>query len=544
MFLVNIFTIILVFRPITGGKVVPDAVKDDILKTSSYAESWKKYMDVFYPTGIQSDESQALSSSSYGLASDNKRIKLFIKRKKIIEDHNKRYEQGLTRSLLEVNKFMILFEDEFQQYLGYIPSNDSSSDSLESRHKEWAPREDLPEVVDYVKDGYITPIKEQGECGSSYTFAAVAVIEYGLAKATGRLLSLSEQELINCYFRTTTSYTPGMACSGGVTSHIASFVMRQERLTTSRHKPYLAKEEEHCNSEDYPNALKGWVVVNSKPILDKGRGFTGRDPIRSDSMLADHIERFGPFFVGVRAKNTDLYAYKEGIMDELVLPHLLPDHAVAFVGYTKECFLMKNSWGTDWGEKGYGRLARRQNTLSMFSQEAGTLTFQKLNGENRDPFWDDENWWKEYYEEEKKAGREEEFEYERQRLKYKEGWWRKQLDPTNNELEKDDESGNLDKLTIQKTVDAEGEASAGVFSKLFDKAFHEKSIALGTIAVAAIIAALIQGSNCLWISRSAQRGSVSQWESDEWIVFIINIFATGALTVNVILIALFIKDSN
>ena len=423
---------------------MPDAVKDDILKTSSYADSWKKYMDVFYPAGIhfKSDESQALSSSSHDLASDNERIKLFIKRKKIIEDHNTKYEQGLTKSLLEVNKFMILFEDEFQQYLGYIPSNDSFSDELESlgsSHKEWVPRNDLPEVVDYVKDGYITPIKEQGTCSASYTFAAVAVIEYGLAKATGRLLSLSEQELINCYFRTTTFYTPGMACRGGVTSNIASFVTRQERLTTSRHKPYLAKEEDHCNSENYPNALKGWVVVDSKPILDKSNGFTERDPIRSDNMLADHIGRFGPFFVGVRAKNTELYAYKEGIIDELVSPHLLPDHAVALVGYTKECFLMKNSWGTDWGEKGYGRLARRQNTLSMFSQEAGALVFQKLDGKNRDPFWDDENWWKEYYEEETKAGREKEYEYERLRLKHKEGWWRNQLVTRDKESEKDNE---------------------------------------------------------------------------------------------------------
>ncbi|CAN6225943.1 unnamed protein product [Urochloa humidicola] len=202
---------------------------------------------------------------------------------------------------------------------------------------------DVPQSVDWRGKGAVTPVKDQKDCSTCWAFAAVATIE-GLHKIkTGKLVSLSEQEIVDC------ASPPGSNCNSGGNPGVAmEWVATNGGLTTESDYPY----------EDREGSCK----------LDKMRNhvvkITGAEEVEPDNEAAlEAAVARQPVAVVINSVPEIQQHYKSGVFHGPCNPEKT-DHAVTVVGYGAEpgslkYWIVKNSWGDWWGEKGYIRMERR-----------------------------------------------------------------------------------------------------------------------------------------------------------------------------------------
>jgi C1A family cysteine protease len=187
-----------------------------------------------------------------------------------------------------------------------------------------------PESVDWRKEGAVTPVKDQGQCGSAWAFAATGAMEgIGFIK-TRKLNALSEQQLIDC-----SSGYHNQGCSGGSPIDAFKYVI-EKSIATSKgiaaesSYPYRAREGSNCKPAVSVLGIKGQGEV-----------------VRSVEALKEAVAR-QPVAVMVDARNWE--HYKQGIFSDCGSDL---DHFVLVVGYTSEYWIVKNSRGPGWGEHGY-----------------------------------------------------------------------------------------------------------------------------------------------------------------------------------------------
>ncbi|KAA8537375.1 hypothetical protein F0562_026938 [Nyssa sinensis] len=263
------------------------------------------------------------------------KFEVFKDNLKHIDDRNKK----VSNYWLGLNEFADLSHEEFKKmYLGLKAE-------LPKRRRE-SPEEftyrdvvDLPKSVDWRKKGAVTNVKNQGSCGSCWAFSTVAAVEGINQIVTGNLTSLSEQELIDC----DTTFNHG--CNGGLMDYAFSFIISNGGLHKEEDYPYLM-EEGTCDErkeESEVVTISGYhdVPENSEESLLKA--------------LANQ-----PLSVAIQASGRDFQFYSGGVFDGHCGTEL--DHGVAAVGFgsTKglDYIIVKNSWGSKWGEKGYIRMKR------------------------------------------------------------------------------------------------------------------------------------------------------------------------------------------
>ncbi|KAL9265379.1 Senescence-specific cysteine protease SAG39-like protein, partial [Drosera capensis] len=162
------------------------------------------------------------------------RFEIFKKTVEFIEAHN-RLDKGYT---LSVNGFADLTDEEFRKiYTGY-KRHESSNPSLKSTSFRYKNFTDVPSSVNWVAAGAVTPIKNQGTCGSCWAFASVATIESLCEITTGNLISLSEQEILDCDVN-----GEDHGCNGGFADGAYQFVINNGGLTTEDNYPYVGYQE-------------------------------------------------------------------------------------------------------------------------------------------------------------------------------------------------------------------------------------------------------------------------------------------------------------
>ncbi|KAL4204681.1 hypothetical protein AMTRI_Chr01g133200 [Amborella trichopoda] len=239
---------------------------------------------------------------------------------------------------LSANKFADLTYEEFKaMYLGLNANAraDRVAEATLFRYENGS----VPSAVDWRLKGAVTPVKDQGQCGCCWAFSAVAAIE-GITKLkTGNLLSLSEQELVDCDID-----DDDQGCSGGTMDNAFQFI-EHHGLTTEKKYPYQAADGT-CNS----NAL-AYHVATIKGYKDV--------PANNEKALQQAVAQ-QPVSVGIEASAAFQF-YSGGVFTGDCGTNL--NHGVTAVGYGKEgdgtnYWLVKNSWGQSWGEEGYIKMQR------------------------------------------------------------------------------------------------------------------------------------------------------------------------------------------
>ncbi|XP_067824762.1 procathepsin L-like [Heptranchias perlo] len=269
----------------------------------------------------------------------NYRRMVWEKNMRYIEQHNLEHSMGKHTFTVGMNQFGDLTTEEFRQLL----NASSKKEADNSTCKMFTAQEnvELPPTVDWRPKGYITPVKDQGQCGSCWAFSTTGVLEGQVFKKTGKLISLSEQYLMDC------SRAVGNAgCNGG--SVMAGFLFIKEKgIASEKSYPYTAKD--------------GDCTFNQNDIVATCKGVK-QIPKNSEADLAAAVAMVGPISAGIDAEHRSFMLYKSGIFYE---PHCSPvklDHGILVVGYgtenQKPFWIVKNSWGANWGNKGYVHMSK------------------------------------------------------------------------------------------------------------------------------------------------------------------------------------------
>ncbi|XP_062016812.1 zingipain-2-like [Rosa rugosa] len=276
-------------------------------------------------------------------AEKERRFAIFRKNVEFVEKFNK---EGNKTYKLSINKFSDMTNEEFMRHhTGYKMSTSSNtSTSFKSNYFQYQSlATDIPTSMDWREQQAVTGIKDQGRCGACWAFTVVAAVE-GLTKIkTGKLISLSEQQLVDC-----TQQNNG--CSGGSLESAYEYVIQNRGIAREDTYQYQSTDMGTCNANkesEHAAQITGYEQV----------------PSRSENDLLKAVS-MQPVSVSIAAYGTEFQHYGSGVFSGDCGTHL--DHAVTAIGYgTTEdgtpYWLLKNSWGEQWGESGYMRILRNSD---------------------------------------------------------------------------------------------------------------------------------------------------------------------------------------
>ncbi|KAF9686774.1 hypothetical protein SADUNF_Sadunf02G0024700 [Salix dunnii] len=252
-------------------------------------------------------------------------------------DFVKKHNEGHSSYTLSLNAFADLTHQEFKSSrLGLS----AAALNLDQRNLEvTGVFGDIPVSIDWRKKGAVTIVKDQGSCGACWSFSATGAIEAINKIVTGSLVSISEQELVDC----DRSFNSG--CEGGLMDYAFQFVINNHGIDTEEDYPYRAQDGT-CKKEK----LKRRVVTIDKYV---------DVPPNNEKQLLQAVAA-QPVSVGICGSERAFQMYSKGIFTGPCSTSL--DHAVLIVGYGSEngvdYWIVRNSWGTSWGMSGYMHMQR------------------------------------------------------------------------------------------------------------------------------------------------------------------------------------------
>ncbi|XP_053134951.1 cathepsin K [Hemicordylus capensis] len=277
-----------------------------------------------------------------GKMEDISRRLIWEKNLRYINTHNLEFSMGRHTFELAMNHLGDMTREEVVQKMTGLkvpPSRRPSNDTLYV--PDWEQR--APDAIDYRKKGYVTPVKNQGQCGSCWAFSSVGALEGQLKKKTGKLLNLSPQNLVDCV-------TNNDGCGGGYMTNAFEYVKVNRGIDSDDSYPYIAQDES--------------CMYNPTGKAAKCRGYR-EVPEGNEKALKRAVARIGPIAVGIDASLTSFQFYSRGVYYDENCDAANINHAVLAVGYgtqkgTKH-WIIKNSWSEEWGDKGYILMARNMN---------------------------------------------------------------------------------------------------------------------------------------------------------------------------------------
>jgi len=312
-------------------------------------------------------------------AEEQARYLQFQSNLKFIEEHNLRYNLGLQTFTVGVNAFADMHPEEFEQTrlmdLSSMPSIQREykcSDNFQSSGSN-------PDSVDWTTTANpkntvaVTAVKNQGSCGSCWSFGAVASFEGQECLAGQQKCSTwkgaSEQQLVDCDASTDSDlgnyYCSG--CNGGWPSNAFYYIQVNGGIDSETSYPYTSGTSGKTGTCNY----------SSKNSVGRVTG-CGSTASGNEDDLADAIAEVGPIAIGIDASGLAFQLYSGGIYTSDRCSSTRLNHAVTAVGYgsaytssgNDEYFLIKNSWGTSWGMNGYIQIARNDGNMCGVATDA------------------------------------------------------------------------------------------------------------------------------------------------------------------------------
>ncbi|KAJ8921568.1 hypothetical protein NQ315_010473 [Exocentrus adspersus] len=279
------------------------------------------------------------------LREEQLRFSVFQNNLRNIEEHNEKYNNGEASYYLAVTPFTDMTTEEFQNMLNFSAA---AKPVLEPIAVHTASVEASPSSINWVSKKVVTGVKNQGQCGSCWSFSATGAVEGAYAKKTGKLVSLSEQNLMDCD-------TADAACSGGSMINAFNYIAKHG-IESEANYPYQAKQTScKFSSSKVAAKISGYKRVSA-----------------SEAALLDAVGKIGPIAVGINADK--IQNYGGGVFDNTACSSGQVNHGVLAVGYGKadgkDYWLVKNSWGASWGEKGYIRIVRNKNNQCHIASDA------------------------------------------------------------------------------------------------------------------------------------------------------------------------------
>ncbi|XP_078447913.1 cysteine proteinase 1-like [Wolffia australiana] len=264
-----------------------------------------------------------------------------------------------------ITQFSDLTPEEFEKgFLGLHrrkPAMFSRVGSSGAHEAPILPTNDLPENFDWRDRGAVTPVKNQGSCGSCWSFSAAGALESANFLATGNLVSLSEQQLVDCDHECDPSEPRSCdaGCNGGLMTTAFDYLLKSGGLESEADYPYTGTD--------------GTCKFDKNKIAASVSNFSVVS-VNEDQIAANLIKN-GPLAIGINA--VFMQTYIGGVSCPYICGRHL-DHGVLLVGYgsagyspirlkEKPFWIIKNSWGENWGEKGYYRICRGRNVCGVDS---------------------------------------------------------------------------------------------------------------------------------------------------------------------------------
>jgi C1A family cysteine protease len=321
---------------------------------------------------------QKENSRQYG--SEPRRYVAF--KKNVLLAHALNEEQGVTctdmfddeQCVFGITKFSDMFEDEFEAtHMGYKPSHSNLSAPVLSSSE----LKEAPTTVDWRKKGAVTAVKDQGDCGSCWAFSTTEEIESAVFMNTGKLETLSTQQIISCDKQDD-------GCNGGDTVTAYKYIEQAGGLDSSADYPdksHTSGRTGKCKWDKKTSAKVTGFTYATKPCN------SGACKNQDEDALAAALATKGPISICVNAGGNGWQVYKRGVYSKKCSGASEDlDHCVQLVGYDKSgttpYWIVRNSWNTDWGIDGYMHLEMGKNlcgvadeaTIAQATSATGMLT--------------------------------------------------------------------------------------------------------------------------------------------------------------------------
>jgi cathepsin L len=263
----------------------------------------------------------------------------------LIGQHNLEADLGLHTYTLGMNKYGDLTLKEFVKQMNGL--NRSSTVNFVGTCNQFVAPANFkrPDAVDWRTKGYVTGVKDQGQCGSCWAFSTTGSLEGQHFAKTQQLVSLSEQNLVDC-----SQKYGNQGCNGGLMDSAFKYIKENMGVDTEDAYPYQARTLT-CR-------------FDAKKV---GATDSGCKDIKqlSEEDLQDAIATVGPVSVAIDAAHSSFQLYKSGVYNEPACSQQSLDHGVLAVGYGslsgQDYYIVKNSWGLSWGNQGYIWMSRNKN---------------------------------------------------------------------------------------------------------------------------------------------------------------------------------------
>jgi C1A family cysteine protease len=270
----------------------------------------------------------------------------------LVDKHNKKFASGRSKFKLGVWEYSDMSSDEIRKSMTGLVRRPSAKSVYQTDFPT-----DVPSYLNYVEYGWVTNVVSQGICGCCWAISALGSWEGQIAKMTGKAIKLSEQNLIDC---NRDEKRGNWGCDGGDMETVYDYIINKAHgINTASYYRYKGQEDKKCRYN--PDKSVGSIHEYAK--VEPG----------NETLLMLALAHIGPLSIAVDASSESFQNYKGGVYDD---PECGKDinHAVLLVGYGDDpeagpYWLVKNSWGTSYGEGGYVKIAKDQGNLCGIANE-------------------------------------------------------------------------------------------------------------------------------------------------------------------------------